>query len=173
MDKILTDFGIQPVYLAAQAVNFIIVLLILNKFLYKPIIKILQERKETITTSLLNAEKIEHRLQDSEQQSEQKLTEASTHAHMIIKNASNTADKIIAEAHEKAKADIESIMEKGKKNISIEREVMKDELRKELADLIVVGIERVAGKVLNESDQKNILAKTIKDLEDNTTSEGV
>ena len=173
MDKILTDFGIQPIYLAAQAVNFVILLLILNKFLYKPVLKVLHERKETVVTSLLNAEKIEHRLQESEQQSEKKLTEASTQAHLIIKNAASTADQIIAEAHEKVKADIEIMMEKGKQNISIDREVMKNELSKELAGLVILGVEIVAGKVLKESDQKKILTQTIKGLEDRATSDSV
>ena len=166
MDKILIDFGIQPVYLAAQIVNFIILLLILKKFLYKPILKVLNDRKETVATSLLNAETIEHRLQETDQESLIKLSEVSTHAKSIINNAKKTADQIIADAHAKVKADIEIMMEKGKQSISIEREVMKNELREELADLVILGIERVAGKVLDESDQKNILAQAIQRLED-------
>ena len=166
MDKILIDFGIQPVYLAAQIVNFIILLLILKKFLYKPILEVLQERKETVATSLVNAENIEQRLQKTNQESKNKLSDATANAQSIINKASNTANQIIADAHEKVKADIEIMMEKGKKSISIEREVMKNELREDLADLVILGIERVAGKVLDESDQKHILAQAIQGLED-------
>lgn len=166
MNNILTDFGVQPVYLAAQIVNFIILLLILKKFLYKPILKVIEERKETVATTQLNAEKVEQRIQNTEHESEQKLAEASAYAQTIIKKASMTADRIIAEAHEKVKADTEMMMEKGKQSISIDREVMKKELREELASLVMLGVERVAGKILEESDQKRILAQTIKELED-------
>jgi F-type H+-transporting ATPase subunit b len=165
MEKILTDFGIQPVYLAAQIVNFIILLLILKKFLYKPILKVLEERKETVATSLLTAENIEYRLQETDQESQKKLREASAKAKTIINNAKITADQIIADAHAKVKADIENMMEKGKQNLAIEREAMKNELRKDLTDLVILGVGRVAGKVLDEADQKNILTQTIKGLE--------
>ena len=170
MDKILIDFGIQPVYLAAQIVNFIILLLILKKFLYKPILKVLEERKETVATSLVKAENIEQRLQKTDQDSKIKLSDATANAQLIINKASNTANQIIADAHEKVKADIEIMMEKGKQSISIERDVMKNELREDLADLVILGIERVAGKVLDESDQKNILAQAIQGLEDNAAA---
>ena len=170
MEKIVTDFGIQPIYLVAQIVNFIILLLILKKFLYRPILKVLEERKETISASLLNAEKIEQQLQKTEQESEKKLSETLKHAQIIINNASTTADQIIAEAHKKVKTDIEIMMEEGRQNISIERDAMKNELRKEIANLIILGIGKVAGKVLDESDQKKMLAQTINELEDNAAS---
>ena len=170
MEKIVTDFGIEPVYLAAQMVNFIILLLILKKFLYRPILKVLEERKETVAASLLNAEKIEQQLQKTEQASEKKLAETLKHAQIIINNASTTADQIITEAHKKVKADIEIMMEEGRRNISIEREAMRNELRKELVNLIILGVGKVAGRVLDESDHKKTLAQTINELEDNAAS---
>ena len=48
MEKILSDFGVQPILLLAQIVNFLILLILLKKFLYKPILQVLEKRKETI-----------------------------------------------------------------------------------------------------------------------------
>ena len=168
MDKILTDFGVQPIYLAAQIVNFIILVIILKRFLYKPVLKVLQERKLAAENTLFNAEKIAQQLQNTEHASDQILAEAKAYAQTIIKKAATTADQIIAEAHEKVEADIESMMAKSKQTISIEREAIKNELRQELAGLVILGVEKVAGKVLEEADQKKILARTIKELQDNT-----
>jgi F-type H+-transporting ATPase subunit b len=140
---------------------------VLKKFLYRPVLNVIAEHKETIANGLLNAEKIEQRLQNTQLESAEKLAEASKYAQSIISKASSTADQIVSDAHEKVKADIDIMMEKGKQSISIEREIMKNELREELAGLVILGIESVAGKILDESDQKNILARTIKSIEDN------
>ena len=164
MDKILTDFGIQPVYLAAQVVNFIILLLILKKFLYGPILKVLEDRKQTVSDNLTKAELIEVQLQTTEQESVKKLSEVSTQAKMILDNASNSANQIIADAHEKAQADIELMIEKGKETILVEREMMKKEMSEELAGLVLEGIERIAGKILDQPDHIKIVDQTIKGL---------
>ena len=164
MDKILADFGVQPVYLAAQVVNFIVLLLILKKFLYRPILKVLEDRKKTVSESLINAEQIEVQLQVTEQESAKKLSEVSKQAKMILDNASNTANQIIADAHEKAKADIESMIEKGKENIIVEREMMKKEMSEELAGLVLLGVERIAGKALDQPDHMKIFDQTIEGL---------
>ena len=164
MDKILTDFGVQPVYLAAQAVNFILLLFILKKFMYKPILKVIEERKKIASKTLHDAEKIEVQLKNTDLESAEKLDEASKKAQIILKKASHAANQIVAEAHEKAESDVENMLQKGKESISQDREIMKNELREELADLVILGVERIAGKILDEADQNKILTQTINDL---------
>jgi F-type H+-transporting ATPase subunit b len=166
MDKILTDFGVQPVYLAAQMVNFIILLLVLKKFLYRPILKVLQDRKKTISDSLLKSEQITTQLQTTEVKIAEELSEASRQARVIIANASKTAHRIIIEAHEKAQVDVDLMMEQGKQSISVEREMMKNEMHDELAGLVVLGMERVAGKVLDQPDHTKIVDQTINSLKE-------
>src|SRR3989338_593740 len=55
----LSDFGVQPILLAAQAVNFLVLLFILNKFLYKPVLKTLDQRKQKVSQSLKAAHDIQ------------------------------------------------------------------------------------------------------------------
>ena len=69
--EFLKEFGIQPTLLIAQIVNFLIILFILKKFFYKPIIKLLDDRKKKIEESLKNAELIEERLKQTEEKSAQ------------------------------------------------------------------------------------------------------
>lgn len=166
MDKILTDFGVQPIYLVAQIVNFIILLLILKKFLYRPILKVLKDRKQTVSDSLIKAEQITAQHQTTEVKSAEKLSEASRQAQVIIANASNTGHRIITEAHEKAQVDVDLMMEQGKQSIAVEREMMKKEMRDELAGLVVLGMERIAGKVLDRLDHTKIVDQTINSLKE-------
>ena len=165
MEKLLTDFGVQPVYLAAQIVNFMILLLILKKFLYKPILQVLEDRKKTVSNNLAIAEQIELKLKTTEQESAKKLSDVSKKAKIILENASNTADQIIADAHEKARADVDVMIERGRESIRAERELMKKEMTEELAGLVVLGMERVAGKVLDDPDHQKIVEQALEELE--------
>lgn len=162
--EILNTFGIQPILLAAQVVNFAILLLILNKFLYKPVLKMLKTRQDTIAKSLKNAEEIEKRLQKTEEEREKKLEIAALESKKMIDEATQASAGIIAEAHTKASADMDKVLEQAKETIKLEKEKMQQEIRAELADLVVLGIEKVAGKVLTEKDQKEIVERTVRQL---------
>ncbi|SRR5258708_3954442 len=164
MDKVLSDFGVQPILLAAQVVNFLILLLILRRFLYRPILKVLKQRQETIAQSLRNAQQIEERLQKTEEEKELVLEKAAKEAQKLIDEATVAANQVVADAHTKASSDMEKILEQGKQTIRLEKEKMQQEIREELADLVVLGIEKVAGKVLDKKVQKEIVERSIKEL---------
>lgn len=160
----LSDFGVQPILLLAQIVNFAILLLILKKFLYKPLLKMLEERKKTIADSLQNAEEIEKRLAQVTTEREEQLKKASKEAEAIIKDATASANQIITEAHDKASSDIEEMVAKAHQSIELDKEKMRQEIRAELAGLVVSGLEKVTGKVLSEKDQKEMVHRSIKEL---------
>ena len=159
---ILDEFGIKPVLLAAQVVNFVVLFLILKKFLYQPILKVLQTRQDTIAKSLKDAEKIEKRLQQTDEEREKVLKLAALESKKLIDEATQASAQIIAEAHLKASSDMEKILEQARQAVRLEKEKMQQEIREELADLVVLGIEKVAGKVLTGKDQKEIVERTVK-----------
>ncbi len=164
MEQIIKDFGIQPILLAAQVVNFLVLLYILKRFLYKPILKVLEQRKQTIAQSLENAQQIELKLKKTEEDREQALIKAAQEAKNILEGASKTASEIVQEAHIKAQKDIEELIIKNTEAMRLEREKLHQEIREELADLVVTAVQKVSGKVLTKKDQKEIIEKSIKDL---------
>jgi F-type H+-transporting ATPase subunit b len=164
MDKILEQFGIQPLLLAAQVVNFLVLLFILNKLLYKPILQMLQQRKDRIAESLKNAEQIEKTLAKTEEDRELKLQEATEEAKGIITDATKSATQIIEEAHQKAAADIEDLVAKAHDSMNQERLQMHQEIREELADLVVAGLQVVTGQVLTSKDQQELVKKSVKEI---------
>ncbi len=168
MEVFFNDFGVQPIYLAAQVVNFLILLFILKRFMYKPLLKVFEERKITISNNLKIAEQLEHQRQNIKEESDVQLKNASKEALEILAEASKTANQIVKDAHKKVENDIEVMLKKGKETLSQEREIMVQEVREELASLVVLGVTQVAGKVLNESDHKNIVSQTIKEIEYNS-----
>src|SRR3989304_5856480 len=85
--EFLKEFGIQPTLLIAQIVNFLIILFLLKKFFYKPIIKLLDDRKKKIEESLKNAEEIEERLKQTEEKSAQIIEEERRNSRNLIAEA--------------------------------------------------------------------------------------
>jgi F-type H+-transporting ATPase subunit b len=161
---ILNQFGVDPKLLAAQVVNFLLLLFILQRFLYKPILKVLKQRQDTIANSLKNAEKIEQRLEQTEADREKTLEQASLEAQKIINEATQASNQLIAQARDEATKQMEQILAQAREQIKLDQAKMQQEIREELADLVVIGIEKVAGKVLTSKDQKEIIRKSLKDL---------
>ncbi len=160
----LTEFGVKPILLLAQVVNFLILLFILKRFLYKPILKVLEDRKQKIAQGLQDADEIEKRLQQITAEREEKLKAAGKDAEGILREATKTAEQIIAEAHVKAQKDIEKLMEKSEANMKLERAKMQQEMQAELVDLVVLALGKITGKVVSSRDHKEMIEKTLKNL---------
>src|SRR5581483_8862620 len=116
--------GVNWFLLSAQIVNFAVLLFILQKYAYKPILRMLQQRQETIAKSLKQAEEIEEKLQKTEDDREKVLEKAAKEAQSMIDEVTQAANQIIADAHAKAAEDMEKILEQGRESIKLEREKM-------------------------------------------------
>ena len=164
MEKILSDFGIQPLLLAAQMVNFLVLLYILKRLLYKPILKVLDERKQRIAKSLKNAEEIEKKLNEITERQDAEILKATKEGENIIKQAKESGLAIIEESKLKAEDIAKRMIEEAKNHIQVEKEKLRQEIRENLADLVVMAMQKVTGKILNKKDQKEMINKTIKTL---------
>ena len=162
--EIFNQFGVRLDLLAAQIVNFLLLLFILKRFLYKPILKVLQIRQQKIKDSLKNAAEIEKRLNAIAEEREKKLHEAGDAAQKIIDHAAKNADQIIKEARESAEKDMKAFVEKSRKGMELEKEQMYAEIRAKLADLVVLSFEKVASKILTEDDHKELIKKSVKEI---------
>lgn len=164
MDQITSQFGIQPILLLAQVVNFAILLFILKKFLYAPILKVLEQRRKTIADGVKNAAEIEVKLAKTEEEYQKRIDKATTEARKIVDDATKSASEIITEAHTKASQDMADILKKGRESIILEQQKMEQEMRGELTNLVVMTLEKVTGKVLNKKDQLDIIEKSVKQV---------
>lgn len=161
---IFNQFGIQWTLLLAQAVNFLILLYILKRFLYKPVLKMLEERRNKIAQSLKDADEIEKQLAKTEEDRLKTLEKALDEGKGIINEAKESAEQIIADAHKKAQDDIVDLVEKAEQSIAQERAKMHQEIREELSDMVVTSLKAVTGKVLTKKDQEELVDKNLKNL---------
>lgn len=161
---ILNQFGVQPVLLAAQVVNFLILLFILKKFLYKPILKVLDERKKRIEDSLKNAEEIERRLQQTHEQSERIIAKTLKESQRILDETNAQAAQILEKTNKAAEQIVLKATAAGKKIVELQKEILMRQVRENVGSLVSLVVEKVTGKRIALKDQKEIIEKEVKNL---------
>jgi len=160
--EILDQFGVDIRLLIAQMVNFAILLVVLKFVLYKPVLKMLEDRKQRIIEAEENANSIEKRLEKIEAEREKVMSKVSQEATQILEEATKNASDIIAESHVKAAEDIKLLISKAKDQIAQDRENMRSEIRSELADLVSTAMTSIYSKKLTKADQEEIIKQTLK-----------
>jgi F-type H+-transporting ATPase subunit b len=164
VEVIAKQFGVTWPLLISQIVLFVIVALALKKFAYAPILKVLEERRQTIAQSLANAEKIKQELASAQTKAHEILSQANAQANKQIEEARAVAAKVQEQETQKAIATANQIIAKAKEASEAELVRMKDELRKELVRLVAETTAKVSGKVLTLDDQKRLADETTKQL---------
>lgn len=159
----MESLGIDVKLLLAQIVNFLVLLVVLKKFLYKPLLKVLDERKKKIEESLANAEKISKELVKLEEEKAKILKVAQGEAVKLIaeekKFAEEQKEKIIEEAKKQAKDEVA----KGSVLAKQELEKAKKELREEVLRLTEVMARKVLSRGLSEQEKHALIKKAIEE----------
>jgi F-type H+-transporting ATPase subunit b len=157
-------FGFDWKIFFSQVISFIIVALVLRRFAYKPILAILEERRQRIAEGLLNAEKIKQQLAEAEQRHAEILTKANERAQNLIDDARLSASHIADRKQQEAVAAAEQILAKAREASAIEHEKTMADLKRELGRLVVDTTAKVTGKVLTADDQRRLQEEASRQL---------
>jgi F-type H+-transporting ATPase subunit b len=149
-------FGWNVWLFLSQVISFVIVALALKKFAYQPILKVLEERRQTIAQGLLNAEKIKQQLAEAEQRHAEILAKANAQAQKMIDEARDSAAHVAERKQQEAIVAAEQIVAKAREASAIEHERTMTELKRELGRLVVDTTAKVTGKVLTADDQRRL-----------------
>jgi F-type H+-transporting ATPase subunit b len=140
----------------AQAVSFLIVALILRMFVYRPLLRILDERRQRIADSLADAARVSAELAAAEAQRRDVLEAARAEADRILGDARTAASSLTERERQRAQALAEGIVVKAQEEAVQERNRVRAELRRELGGLVLQATAAVTGKVLTAADQERI-----------------
>ncbi len=149
-------FGFDTKIFLSQVISFIIVALVLRRFAYKPILAVLEERRQRIAEGLLNAEKIKQQLAEAEQRHAEILAKANAQAQKMIDEARESAALVADRKQQEATVAAEQIVAKAREASAIEHERTMTELKRELGRLVVDTTAKVTGKVLTSDDQRRL-----------------
>lgn len=160
-------FGVETSLFVAQVISFLIVAALLYKLAYKPILKVLEERRQKIAESLANVEKIKQDLANAQASAQEILNQASAHGNKLIEEARQSAAKVLEQETQKAIATANEIVSKARQASEAELVRMKNELRREVGRLVVNTTAKVTGKVLTADDQTRLADETNRQLASN------
>src|ERR1044072_3797141 len=150
------QFGWEPKLFLSQVISFIIVALVLKRFAYKPILAVLEERRQRIAEGLLNAEKIKQQLAEAEQRYQEILAKGNGEAQKMIDEARASAGVIAERKQQEAIVAAEQILAKAREASALEHERTMSQLKRELGRLVIDTTAKVTGKVLTSDDQRRL-----------------
>ncbi len=158
----MEQLGIEPVQLATQVFNFLVMVAILTKFLYKPILKALRDRGDKIAEGLAYTEKAKTEAEKTESKRQHILQEAKEEGAAIIEESKKSGKlqeaEIVAKAHDEARA----VVEKGKADIEMERVDMEKKVREQMIDVAAAIAVKSLESTLTTKDHRSIIDKKIR-----------
>jgi F-type H+-transporting ATPase subunit b len=157
-------FGWNPWLFLSQVISFAIVAFLLRRFAYKPILGVLEERRQRIVEGLLNAEKIKKQLDEAEKRYSEILAKANTDAQKMIDEARESSAHLAERKQQEAIAAAEQIIAKAREAAALEHERTMESLKRELGRLVVDTTAKVTGKILTPEDQQRLQEEALRQL---------
>ena len=147
--------------LIAQILNFLVLVFVLAKFAYKPLLNIMEERKNKIASDLEAADKAKADAEAVKSEYAAKLADARQEAQAIIDNARKTAqaahDKIMADT----KAEQEQLIAAAKETIALEKQKSLDDIRAQVINLSMIAAGKIVEQKLGSEEDKKIAGEIV------------
>lgn len=160
MDLITPEIGL----FFWQTIVFLILLFLMAKFAWKPILSSVRNREQSINDALASAENARKEMQNLKSDNEQLMKEARAERDAILREARELKEKVIADASEEAKVKADRIVADAMKSIEIEKQSAMAELKNQVAELSVEIAEKIVRKELSgKNEQHQMIEKMIGD----------
>ena len=164
--------GINLAGLITQIVSFVILFFLLKRFLYRPIVGMLDQRAERIKDSLEAAERASQDAARSEGQIQEQLSTAREEGQQLISQARETADKFREDEMASVRREIDQEKVRAQANIQRERDVAIEELRREFAGLAIAAAEKVIENSLDDHAHRELIERVLEESISSSSSQG-
>lgn len=161
MEELIKTFHIDIKLILAQLVNFAIVLFVLKRFAYGPVLKMMEERSEKIEKGIENAENAGKKLTEIVEKEKAVLVEARKQAQEIITKAELMAVKSKDEIVVEAKAQAEKILSDSAKKIEQEKDQMMQEVKGQIAELVISATGKIVDMKIDGEKDKELINKAL------------
>ena len=157
------ELGINLPGLITQLISFTVLLFLLTKFLYKPVLKLLDERSEKIKKGLSDAELASKGAEEAAQRIEGEISQARLEGKKLIEEAQKASTKLRDTEKKKISVEIQGMMDKAKKEIESERDGAILELKNEFGSLVIGAASKVIEKEVDDKSHYELLNKALED----------
>ncbi len=163
MEKLLDEFSIG--LFVWQTILFVLLLLLLRKFAWKPILNAVNDREEGIKNALAAAEEAKKEMQNISADSEKLLKEARVEREALLKEAREIKDKIVSDSKEHAKIEGDKMIKQAQATIESEKKAAIADIKNQVAELSVEIAEKVLKEQLsNKEKQLKLVEKMLGDI---------
>lgn len=153
----LGALGVNGPFLVSQIVNFLILFGALSLLLWKPMLKMLDERKQRIAQGLEDAEQARRDRERAQAEYEERVKQAEQEREEILARAAEESEQAKAKALAQAREQADRIIAEGKETVVQERQQMLAELRSQVAALSVAAANKLIGEALDEQRQRHLI----------------
>jgi F-type H+-transporting ATPase subunit b len=157
----IADLGINVPVLIGQLLSFTLLLIMLRLFVYKPVLKMLDERRERIRAGLEAAEQGREREAEANRTAQEQIEAARREGQAIIAQAQQVSQRLQEDARRQALQQQETMLERARAEIQLERDGAISELRREFAELTIAAAEKVIGQSLDRAAHQRLIEQAL------------
>lgn len=150
--------------LVTHIVAFVLFIFILRKLAFKPLLKVIDERREKISADFAKAEELAQEAEESKKSYETQLAEIEVQAREKMHESIEEGKRIAAQIQQKAREDAESLLERAKKNAEIELANARKQLRKDVVELTLAATEKVLREQIDRAAHTRHIDKFIDEV---------
>ncbi|MBU1915556.1 F0F1 ATP synthase subunit B [Patescibacteria group bacterium] len=161
---IAATLGLNYKLFLAQLINFGVVLFVIWRWVYKPLVKILDERSKKIEQGLKDADASKLMRETAEEEKTKMVTAARLKAKEIIETAETETKKRREQIIAEAKSEVEQVVTEGKQRLRDEQTAMIDEARQKVAEVVVAATERVLQEKMNDKKDAELIKSALEGL---------
>lgn len=163
--NIVEQFGINFPLIAAQIVNFLIIMFVLKKYVYKPIFETFKKREAVVKESIAKNEEARKALEKAQKEEKEIIKKAQATANQVIKDAREESAIILKNAEEAAKKQTKELIEDSRVQIAQDTKQAEQQLNKHVSRLSVELLKKSLANVFTDEEQTEIVAKAVKEIE--------
>ena len=155
----MKELGLDPVALLWQLLAFALLVFLLYKLLYRPVLRMLDERSERVRKGMEDAAKAREMAERAQEEFEKRIAEARKDGQDIVAQATQMSEKLRQEILDQARSEAEQLIQK-------EREQSMADLKAQVADLSILAAQKVIGASLDEKTQRKLVADFLSEAGD-------
>jgi F-type H+-transporting ATPase subunit b len=157
--------SVVPGLMIWTVITFAIVLLVLRRYAFGPIQRLIDERRDRIREALDEADKAREEARQLRELTQQEREEAKAERERILDESRKQGQQQFAQVREQASKDLERRLEENRKAIDAENVKLRESIRRDVVELTLLASEKVTGKVLDSDDQRRLIDETIEEID--------
>jgi F-type H+-transporting ATPase subunit b len=155
------SLGINLSLLVVFIINFIILLIMLRLFLYKPVMKVLDERAKRTKEAMELAEATKQQFEQAKTEVQKQIDKGRQEAQAIITQAMQTGERLKEESRQEAAKQAQGIVDRTKAELETERDRIIGDLRREFVELSLLAAEKVIKETLDREKHRKLIEETL------------